>query len=124
MNDPWLKLSRIVIESNEKFDPDNIELCGKHLCRPSAQNYIAINAFLSNCSRESLKKFLENNALQLMIATLRYMSLKPRSNLSDTVIEVMIVEGIKKILNKSVGMDYILEEDSTLVKDMILGIVF
>ena len=131
MKEKWNKISRTLSGPKQNVDltklddinPDD-SFCQKFLCAPSSHNYATINSCLARCSPEWLKKFLESNALQLMIATLGYMSLKSNSGLVDAVIQLDIIKAIKKILNSPVGMDHLIDEDPISVKEFIFGNVY
>lgn len=103
---------------NAKLD---VSYCEQLLCKPSSQNYAALNKWLEKCPREWMEEFLDCNALQYMFATLDIMGSKQNGSFSDAVIQLQIISSIKTVLNSKVGMDYLIDDDTQLVQQMMNG---
>lgn len=120
----WKRLSSSLAQEEDNFkfvEELDLAQCQEVLLKPSTKNYTRLNIWLKKCSDEWLSKFLEHNCLYMIFSALNVLSGRQYQEFGDAVLQLDLVRSIKNILNKQVGMKYLIKDDNDLIFEMALG---
>ena len=113
------KIEDVVSEEGELL---NAAAVRKLLQKPTVKSYTSFMICLKKGSAKFVEHILhECDALQLMFDALAALSMKSIGSFTDTILQLSIVRALKMILNSSVGIVYLIEEDRGFVSDLAYG---
>ena len=94
----------------------------KLLQKPTVKSYTYFMICLKKGSTKFVEQILQEcDALQLMFDALAALSMKSIGSFTDTILQLEIVRALKMILNSSVGIVYLIDEDRGFVSDLAYG---
>ena len=113
------KIENVVSEEGELL---NAAAVRKLLQKPSVKSYTSFMICLKKGSAKFVEQILQEcDALQLMFDALAALSMKSIGSFTDTILQLAIVRALKMILNSSVGIVYLINEDRGFVSDLAYG---
>ena len=116
---PKFCVENVVSEEGELL---NAAAVRKLLQKPSVKSYTSFMICLKKGSAKFVEQILqESDVLQLMFNALDALSMKCIGSFTDTILQLAIVRALKFILNSSVGIVYLINEDRGFVSDLAYG---
>ena len=116
---PKFHVEDVVGEEGELL---NAAAVRKLLQKPTVKSYTYFMICLKKGSTKFVEQILQEcDALQLMFDALAALSMKSIGSFTDTILQLEIVRALKMILNSSVGIVYLIDEDRGFVSDLAYG---
>lgn len=120
----WRRLAEPAIlgarKSTKSIDFTDITHTIELMQHPTPAIYTSLNAWLKKSSLEWKERFLDRDALEIMLDTL-VVSSGSKPQFSEAILQLEVVLCIKSILNCKVGLTYLVYRDSYLLRDLIIS---
>ena len=78
--------------------------------------YSSFSAWLKICPTDWLKSFLDRDGLSIMLTALTS-SISRKKDFAEAIMDLMVIQCVKRVLNNETGMKYLIEGGRDLVRD-------